>query len=242
MEDGETSPTAPVRLPINAALGPLDAGCADRAEAAADRGFAVGKIKVGVGSIDDERRALAAVVDQTRGRLSFRLDANRAWAEADARRFLKSLIGLPIDGVEEPLAAPTPTALAHLQKDLPFPLAADESLPVLGVGALLEARAVRRLVVKPARLGGIRATLALAAKAHAAGVELVLTSVVDSAIGVTAAAHLAAALPTENTHGLGTLDWLARDVAPAPAVVEGAFILPDGPGLGLVPLGETSHG
>ncbi|SDE21340.1 mandelate racemase/muconate lactonizing enzyme family protein [Rhodospira trueperi] len=228
---------APVRVPINAALGPLDAGCADRAEAAAERGFAVGKIKVGVGAIDDERRALADVIERARGRLRVRLDANRAWPEAEARRFLESLVGLPIDGVEEPLADPTPAALAHLQKDLPFPLAADESLPVLGVDALLEARAVRRLVVKPARLGGIRATLALAAQAQTAGVELVLTSVVDSTVGVTAAAHLAAALPTENTHGLGTLDWLTRDVAPPPVIVDGALCLPAGPGLGLVPKG-----
>ncbi|WP_299440319.1 enolase C-terminal domain-like protein [uncultured Rhodospira sp.] len=233
---------SPVRVAVNAALGPLDPGCADRAEAAAERGFAVGKIKVGVGRIDDERRALAAVVDRTRGRLSLRLDANRAWPEADARRVLDSLIGRPIDGVEEPLADPTPAALARLQQDLPFPLAADESLPVLGLDALLQARAVRRLVVKPARLGGIRATLALATKARAAGVEVVLTSVVDSAIGVTAAAHLAAALPTENTHGLGTLDWLARDVAPVPVIVDGALCLPAGPGLGLVPLGEASQG
>jgi L-alanine-DL-glutamate epimerase-like enolase superfamily enzyme len=222
---------------INAALGPLDERCAERAKAAADRGFAVGKIKVGVGSIDDERRALADVIERARGRLRVRLDANRAWPEADARRFLDSLVGLPIDGVEEPLADPTPAALAHLQKDLPFPIAADESLPVLGVHALLEARAVRRLVVKPARLGGIRATLALAAQAQAADVELVLTSVVDSAVGVTAAAHLAAALPVDAIHGLGTLDWLARDVAPAPVIVDGALCLPAGCGLGLAPKG-----
>lgn len=237
MEDGETSPTAPVRLPINAALGPLDAGCADRAEAAAERGFAVGKIKVGVGTPDDERRALADVIERTRGRLRVRLDANRAWPEEDARRFLESLVGQPIDGVEEPLDDPTPAALARLQTDLPFPLAADESLPVLGVDALLDVGAVRRLVVKPARLGGIRATLVLAEKARAAGVELVLTSVVDSAVGVTAAAHLAAALPVDAIHGLGTLDWLARDVAPAPVIVDGALCLPAGCGLGLAPKG-----
>ncbi len=231
------------RVAVNAALGQLDAGCADRAEAAVTQGFAVGKIKVGVGAIDEERRALDTVVERTQGRLWIRLDANRAWPEADARRVLDSLIGLPIDGVEEPLADPTPAVLARLQADLPFPLAVDESLPVLGGDALLEAGAVRRLVVKPARVGGIRATLELAIKAQAAGTDVLLTSVVDSAVGVAAAAHLAAALPVEgDVHGLATLDWLARDVASPPAIVDGALILPAGPGLGLVPEGQPAQG
>lgn len=234
---------APGHVMVNAALGPLDAGCADRAAAAVARGFAVGKIKVGVGRVADERDALAEVVERTQGRLAIRLDANRAWPRAEARWFLESLVGRPIDGVEEPLADPTPETLARLQAEVPFPLAADESVPVLGIDALLDAGAVRRLVVKPARLGGITATLSLAAKARRAGVEVVLTSVVDSAIGVTAAAHLAAAMPVGGAvHGLATLDWLVRDVAPAPALVEGALVLPSGPGLGLRPDGQPPQG
>ncbi|MBB4301348.1 o-succinylbenzoate synthase [Rhodobium orientis] len=227
---------------VNAALGPLDDGCADRAEAAADAGFAVAKIKVGIGSVDDELAGLEKVIEAADGRLSFRLDANRAWAEADATRFLTAIADWPIDGVEEPLAAPTSDALADLQADLPFPLAADESLPMLGADALLEAGAVRRFVVKPARLGGISATLSLAEKARAAGVELVLTSVVDSAVGVTAAAHLAASLPEHAVHGLATLGWLARDVAQGPAIKNGRLILPSRSGLGLDIGGEALEG
>ncbi|MCW2309050.1 o-succinylbenzoate synthase [Rhodobium gokarnense] len=235
---------APSSVAINAALGPLDDGCAARAEAAAKTGFAVAKIKVGIGTVENELAGLRKVIKAAEGRLAFRLDANRAWCVADARRFLTAIADWPIDGVEEPLAEPTPDALATLQADLPFPLAADESLPVLGPDALLEAGAVRRFVVKPARLGGIRATLALAEKARAAGIELVLTSVVDSAVGVTAAAHLAASLAENAVHGLGTLGWLTRDVAEGPAIANGRLVLPAGAGLGLdvVACGEAFEG
>ena len=234
---GGSGPPTPVL--INGALGVLDEGCVARADRALARGFSVAKIKMGVFAIDSEIEALRAVVRHTGGRLRLRLDANRAWRESDAVAVLDALAGLPIDGMEEPLAAPTLGGLAQLQARSAFAIAVDESLPVLGADRLLEEPTVRRLVVKPARLGGMSATLQLAARARAVGVEVVLTSVVDSAIGVTAAAHLAMALPCPAIHGLGTLEWLAADVAAPPSSLGGALVVPDGPGLGLVPRGDA---
>ncbi|WP_051631098.1 o-succinylbenzoate synthase [Afifella pfennigii] len=225
---------------VNAALGRLDAGAPERAARAAAGGFAVAKIKVGVAPVAEELEALRDVAARAGAALAFRFDANRAWCEVEARRFLEALAdmeGLSVDGVEEPLADPTPEGLARLQAKTPFPIAADESLPILGASALLEARAVKRLVAKPARLGGIAATLRLAQMAKAAGVETVLTSVVDSALGVTAAAHLAAALPGRPcaTHGLATSAWLAEDVAQPPPIRKGCLSLPAAAGIGVVP-------
>ncbi len=231
------NPSASDSVPVNAALGPLDEACGARAEAALAQGFAVAKIKVGVVAVDAEIAALQDIAQRTGGKLRLRLDANRAWSDAEARRFLKAAAALPIDGVEEPLESPTVAALAALQMSLPFAIAVDESLPLLGDEVL---GAVRRLVLKPARIGGISATRALAARARDAGMEVVLTSVVDSAVGVTAAAHLAAVLPPGPVHGLATLSWLAEDVAPAPSLVGGRLLLGQGAGLGLVPRGELA--
>lgn len=222
-------------VPVNAALGALDAQTAQRAVAALAQGYASAKIKVGVGRIDDELVLLREVNAATTGRLRLRLDANRAWGESDARRFLTAITSLPIDAVEEPLAQPTLSQLRALQQALPYAIAVDESLPQFGSDALLAANAVRRLVLKPARIGGIVATRTLAARAQAAGMEVVLTSVVDSAVGVAAAAHLAAAVAPDLVHGLATLDWLAADVAPAPLLREGRLWLGAAPGLGLSP-------
>ncbi len=220
---------------INAALGPLDDACVDRALASVEQGFTIGKVKVGVAPADEELARLHALAEATQGRLRLRLDANRAWPEETATRFLTGIANLPIDGVEEPLATPDIASLACLQASLPFAIAIDESLLQLGVAELIAARAVRRFVVKPARLGGLAATQAIARQAAEAGIELVLTSVVDSAIGVTAAAHLAAALCPGLAHGLGTSTWLAEDVAVPSPIVAGRLQLGNSPGLGIRP-------
>lgn len=225
-------------VPVNAALGPLDESCAGRAAAAAAQGFAIAKIKVGIAPVEEELARLRELIGTLRGTLRLRLDANRAWPETDAHRFLTAVADLPIDGVEEPLAAPTCATLAALQAALPFPVAVDESLPALGFAALVSSRAVRRLVIKPARLGGVLPTLTLARRAQAAGIEVVLTSVVDSAIGVAAAAHLAAAIAPGIAHGLATSSWLAGDVATPLPIENGSLVLPELPGLGI----EPQHG
>lgn len=223
-------------VPVNAALGPLDDDAPARARAALAEGYAVAKIKVGVAGPDEELARLRVVADATGGRLRLRLDANRAWRDDAARRFLSAAAALPVEAVEEPLAAPTLDALARLQVALPFAVAVDESLAQLGAAALFAARAVRRLVLKPARVGGLRATLALAEQAQKAGMDVVVTSVVDSAIGVAAAAHLAAVLGGP-AHGLATGPWLAEDVAEPLPLRDGRLRLRDAPGLGVDPAG-----
>lgn len=223
---------------VNAALGALDENCGARAAAALASGYAIGKIKVGVLDVDTEIQRLLMLHGDTGGRLRLRLDANRAWNDADAWRFLTAVSRLAIEGVEEPLAVPTLARLARLQAALPFVIAVDESLSTLGSAAVIGEAAVRRLVVKPARVGGMGATLALAEQAQRAGIEVVLTSVVDSAVGVAATAHLAAALPQAAAglaHGLATGEWLAEDVAPPLTIVDGRLRLADAPGLGFEP-------
>ncbi|WP_126444341.1 o-succinylbenzoate synthase [Sulfuricystis multivorans] len=225
-------------IAVNAALGPLDAGLPDRYAQAAAQGFRIGKIKVGLASVEEEIARLFALPRT----LCLRLDANRSWDESEARRFLFAIRALPIDAVEEPLAQPSLETLAALQAALPYALALDESLPGFSLAALTESRAVRRLVVKPARLGGIRATRRIAQAARDAGIELVLTTVIDSAIGVAATAHLAAALSPDLAHGLGTSAWLADDLAAPPAIVGGVLQLPETAGLGFTPAAARGGG
>jgi L-alanine-DL-glutamate epimerase-like enolase superfamily enzyme len=51
------------------------------------------------------------------------------------------------------------------------------------------------------------------------------------------ALHLAAAIgPVEETHGLATGAWLARDLVASPAALGGRIAIPSGPGLGLEPI------
>jgi o-succinylbenzoate synthase len=230
-------------VPVNAALGRLGPGTLVRVRGALRAGFRVLKLKVGVGPVALEVALLRRVAAGLPPGVRLRLDANGAWSEPEALAGLEGMVGLPIDALEEPLRRPTAGALARLQRAARFPLAADESLAG-GAGRverLLRRRAVRRLVLKPALCGGLLPALALARRAEAAGVEAVVTTTLDSAVGTLAALHLAAALPRGSgllAHGLATSEWLARDLAEPPAVAHGRMTVPDAPGLGLTGLAD----
>lgn len=197
--------------------------------------FSVIKVKVGIRPWAEEAAALR------RAKLplgvSLRLDANRAWSLQDARAMLDALDGLAVESLEEPLAKPNLKDLATLQAGTPIDLAVDESLADFRFDALLAARPVRRLVVKLGALGGLGPTLAAIERARAAGMRAVVTSRVESAVGVAGALHLAAALaPGEGSalaHGLATSDWLRADICRPVPVVDGMMAVPARPGLGL---------
>lgn len=225
------------RLGVNAALGALGENTCQYAVQAWRQGFRHAKIKVGLHAPEQELVWLRKIHQATHGRLQLRLDANRAWPLAVAGKILDALAGLSIEAVEEPLACTDPETLRGLQGDLPFALAIDESLSLHDLERLFARPPVRRLVIKPARLGGLLASMKLAGRAREAGMEVVFTSVVDSAVGVSAGAHLAACVAPGMAHGFATLPWLVRDVAPGPRLVQGHLILGEATGHGIRPAG-----
>ena len=230
------NPQAAERLEVNANLGALDDRAADRAMNAT--GFRVYKLKVGIASVRDELALLGRLATSLPTGVSLRLDANGAWSAARAVAFLEGLRGLPVESLEEPLADPTLASLRTLQQAAPCTLALDESIGALDLSGLLEQRPVRRLVLKPMLHGGLLPCLAIAGQARRAGLEVVITTSLDSAAGTWAAAQLAAALGMEAAtlaHGLATSGWLAADLGPSPQIQQGLLHLPDRPGLGFRP-------
>lgn len=228
---------------VNASLGTLDSETGARLGAAA--GFSVVKLKVGLlpvaQDIDNLQRLARALPDGIR----LRLDANQAWNREQARHFLACTGGLPVESLEEPLHAPCPEELEALQRLAPFPLALDESLIQLSHEEILSRKPVARLVLKPMLLGGLQTALSLGRKAQRAGLESLVTTTLDSAVGSWAAVHLAAALDAgshEMSHGLATSDWLSRDVATPPAVRDGRIVLGENAGLGIQQInGDPDH-
>lgn len=230
------NPHAPLSARVNTALGPLDGAVLDRACVALDAGFSVLKLKVGMAVPEIELAALHRLAGELPPGAALRLDANGAWSRNQARCFIERLAGLSVESLEEPLARPNIAGLAYLQALAPFPLAVDESLARLGADALLASTAVRRLVLKPMVLGGVRPAYALACRAAQVGMECVATSTVDSAVGVAAATHLAAALDNYLAHGVATASWLVRDVGQPPRLAAGRVYLDNAmSGLGIFP-------
>lgn len=224
---------------VNAALGSLRRVSDQAIIASCAAGFRIIKLKVGLDTVDAEIARLQHVAALLPPAIGLRLDANRAWHEADAARFLQACAGLPVEMIEEPLAEPEIPSLQRLQAICAFPLGLDESITELltdfTTDALLAAPPVRQLVLKPPRLGGLLPALALARRASAAGLQCIVTSSIDSACGVLAAAHLAAAIDNGLTHGLATSGWLAEDTGAAPHISDGRLTLPARPGLGFAP-------
>ncbi|EGV31984.1 o-succinylbenzoic acid (OSB) synthetase [Thiorhodococcus drewsii AZ1] len=229
------SPSSADRVAVNAMLGPLDRVMEKDLVDATEHGFQVIKLKVGLGPLDEEIARLSECARQLPSDMRLRLDANGAWTQPEAERLLDALIALPIESIEEPLHDPTPETLAALQTRAPFPLARDESIQGLGHDLDPAALGVRRIVIKPAALGGLTRTLALARRAEAAGIEVVITSLVESAAGLWPSVQLAAAIATPLPHGLATANWLAEDLGAPPRAKCGWIRLPTTPGSGFRP-------
>ena len=155
-----------------------------------------------------------------------RIDANGGWSVAEAVRGLSALAPLGLEYAEQPCASVEDllalrTSLSRNGVDVL--IAADESIRKAS-DPLRVARlgACDLFVVKVAPLGGVRRVLDLVA---AAGLPAVVSSALESSVGIRAGVALAAALPDlPYACGLGTVALLGADVAtPSMAPVGGAL-------------------
>lgn len=211
------------RVPVNVtvpAVGPEQAH-----QIVASSGCRTAKVKVaepGQGRADDEAR-LEAVRDAlgTGGRV--RIDANGAWPvdEAVAAIGALDLAAAGLEYVEQPCA--TVEELAAVRRRVDVPIAADESIRRAADPYRvrdLDAADVAVLKVQP--LGGVRACLRIA---EDIGLPVVVSSALESSVGIAAGVALAAALPElPYACGLATVSLLTDDVAQEPLLPVGGAL------------------
>ena len=157
-------------------------------------GCRTAKIKVaepGSSLVDDLARVRAVrEVLGAEGRI--RLDANAAWNVDEAEHALRLLASFDLEYVEQPCATVDELAELHSRvHDLRIPIAADESIRRAS-DPDAAARIVDVVIVKAAPLGGIGAALGLVERF---GKPAVVSSALDTSVGLAMGAHLAAALP-----------------------------------------------
>ena len=194
-------------------------------------GFATIKLKVGAAApaLDGERIAAARAVLGSTPRL--RLDANRAWDHATALDVLTVAADHDIEWCEEPVV----DDLAGFVPSSPVPVGLDESASTVDdVEQLLDAARFAAVVVKPQAIGGPDLAVRALERAADHGATGVVTTMIDGAVGVAHAVHVAAAAGADTAHGLATSALLADDVAAPLAVVHGS-IAATGPGIGIDP-------
>jgi o-succinylbenzoate synthase len=228
------------RVAANAVIsdGPPEQALA-QVRAAWAAGFRTLKLKVAAKPPDDDVHRVQAIREALPD-ARLRLDANGGWDEPTALATLERLAACDVELVEQPVAVGADEALARIHGAARSRIAADEGVSSVEEGRrLLAMGAIGALVLKPMRLGGVRAALTLARDAAERGVPCIVTTTFDSGIGVAAALHLAAAAPSvgalpDPAHGLATADHLAADiVAEPPRPHEGALDVPAQPGLGV---------
>lgn len=205
---------------------------ADQVAAILDRFGDCGTVKVKVAeagqSLADDLARVRAV-RECRPDVAIRVDANGAWSVEQALTALRSLAEVELQYAEQPCASVEElVALRELldRNGVPVPLAADESIRKAD-DPLRVARsgAVEFAVVKVAPLGGVARTLAVAEQLSQLGVRLVVSSALDTSVGIAAGVAAAAALPSEPLAcGLGTVGLFASDVCADPLLpVSGAL-------------------
>ncbi|WP_243064893.1 o-succinylbenzoate synthase [Humibacter sp. RRB41] len=172
----------------------------------------------------DDIARVAAVREVLGPEGRIRVDANGLWNVDEAEHAIHALAACDLEYVEQPCA--TVDELADVRRRVKYmgiPIAADESVrKAADPLAVARAGAADVLIVKAQPLGGIRSALEIISLA---GLPIVVSSAIDTSVGLAMGAMLAASVPRLDFDcGLGTAALLAADVTREPLTpVDGAI-------------------
>ena len=192
---------------------------------AKESGMPIIKIKLGT---SDDVAIVRAIRHATSAHL--RVDANAGWTREQAAAIIPQLAEFDVEFVEQPLPRQDIEGFHWLKPRVSVPIFADESaqterdLPRLS-------GAIDGVVVKLMKSGGLRGALRTMAVARALDMQIMLSCMVESSLGVTAAAHIA---PLADYADLDGPLLITNDPFVGLRYEGARMILPDGPGLGLL--------
>ena len=207
------------------------------AKAAAQRvreGFLVLKLKVGTHAGRDVER-IRAVCEAAGPGAVVRLDANQGWTPREAVRIINQMAGLPIEFVEQPVKRHDLDGLAYVTQKSDLPILADESVfTIRELTEVIKRRAADMVNVKLAKCGGLSAARTMLELAREHDMGTVVGSMMETSVGIGAAASLVAAQGTTHISDLDAAWWLASSpIKGGPFYESGIVTLPDLPGLGV---------
>ena len=216
----------PARAPLSSftiAIAASDAELRERIAQAAT--YPVLKIKLGT---DRDEQIIRTVRDAAPGKI-LRVDANAAWSPKHALRMIEVLVECGVEYVEQPVAAHDLDGMRFVRERSTLPVIADESCVV--------STDIPRLVgvadginIKLSKCGGLREALRMIAIARAHGMLVMAGCMIETSLGITAAAHFAPLLDYADFDGAALL---ADDPYRGATIDGGAIAIPEGPGLGV---------
>ncbi|HEV8228453.1 MAG TPA: dipeptide epimerase [Candidatus Limnocylindria bacterium] len=200
---------------------------AERAAAAAARGFEVLKVKLGHG---DDVEILSRIRERFAGVI--RVDPNAAWTPRDTPARIESIARFGIEFVEQPTPVGDIEGLRYVRERSALPIVADEAAVRLPDVDRL-AGACDGINVKLQKCGGVAEGRAMIARAHELGMKVMLgCRAAETSVAIAAAAHLA---PSVEWADLDGNLLIVDDPFRAVPVVRGRFVFSDRPGLGALP-------
>jgi L-alanine-DL-glutamate epimerase-like enolase superfamily enzyme len=227
--------TRPFPTDVTIGLGAPSA-MADQAEREVAAGFRILKLKLGSTEAEDGER-----VDRVRTRvgpgIGLRLDANQGWTPLVALRIIERLEPLGIELVEQPVRAGDVRGLAEVASRSPVPIMADESVfTPEDAFRLADQQACHVFNIKLMKCGGLHPARKINAIGEAAHIRTFLGCMLESRLGIAAAAHFVAATGNVLGADLDAHLYFREDpLEGGPYVMQGEFRFPAGPGTGPVP-------
>ncbi|WP_315071980.1 dipeptide epimerase [uncultured Microbacterium sp.] len=239
-----TSAPAPARIRTDMTL---SAGEPSALAAVSEEHVAAGFgcLKIKASAAHDTVAGLRAVRAAVGPAITLRVDANQAWDVETAIRVIRAAEdeGLGLELVEQPVAAHDLDALAAVTAAVGTPIMADESVRTARDVRVVADRGAADLVnIKLAKTGGLAEAFVAAEVARTAGLGVLIGCMMESHVGVTAAAHLAAAVAPDVVHDLDAALWLRSSPVVGGVALSGDMLeLGSGTGLGITALASDTR-
>ncbi len=193
---------------------------AQRAEA-----YPILKVKLGTPRDLEIIQALRDVTDKP-----IYVDANTAWHPKEAVRKIRELVPYGVELIEQPTSPYDLRGLKFVRDHSELPIIADESVKrAADIPALAEC--VDGINIKLVKCGGLLEALRMIHVARAHGLLVMIGCMIESSLGITAAAHLA---PLVDYADLDGNLLIANDRYVGVTVEKGKLVLPNGPGIGVM--------
>ncbi|WP_462409646.1 mandelate racemase/muconate lactonizing enzyme family protein [Neobacillus sp. Marseille-QA0830] len=200
-------------------------------------GFNTLKVKVGKDDIGKDLDRIKEIRNRVGYDIKLRLDANQGWTPKDAIRAIRKLedSGLEIELVEQPVKAADIEGLKQVTDNVETLIMADESVfTPKQAFQVLTTRSADLINIKLMKAGGIYQAQIINALAETCGVECMVGSMIETKIGLTAAAHFAASKQNITRYDFDAPLMLAKENVDGGIQYNGRHItLPEAPGLGI---------
>jgi L-alanine-DL-glutamate epimerase-like enolase superfamily enzyme len=207
----------------------------DSLEAMAE-GYTELKLKVGT-DVEMDMKRVKAIRQAVGSDVKIRLDANQGWLPKEAVRIIRKFedMGLDIELIEQPVKAHNFEGLKYVTDNVETNIMADESsFGPYEVFTLLAMRACDLINIKLMKAGGLHNAIKIANFAETMGVECMMGCMLESKVGITAAASIAGAKKIITKTDLDAAVLLAEDpIIGGVSFSKNQIIVPEAPGLGI---------